>query len=200
VRRVVLKLSGEALASSASDETIDASTVDFLATVIVDPKDEEALQTSLAQKFPNVTAVRVRDALDTAQVFVRAIAQAVSLSAGVTLLGGILVLAGGIAAARRRHVYDAVVLKVLGATRGFILKTFLLEYGLLGALAALLAAGFGTLAAFAAVTVVMKLDWRFSPAVLAAALGLSLGMTVLAGFAGTWRALLQKPAPYLRNQ
>jgi uridylate kinase len=34
VRRVVLKLSGEALASSASDETIDASTVDFLATVI----------------------------------------------------------------------------------------------------------------------------------------------------------------------
>jgi uridylate kinase len=34
VRRVVLKLSGEALASTASDETIDASTVDFLATEI----------------------------------------------------------------------------------------------------------------------------------------------------------------------
>jgi uridylate kinase len=34
VRRVVLKLSGEALASAASDETIDASTVDFLAREI----------------------------------------------------------------------------------------------------------------------------------------------------------------------
>ena len=33
-RRVVLKLSGEALASSASDQTIDANTVDFLATEI----------------------------------------------------------------------------------------------------------------------------------------------------------------------
>ncbi len=34
MRRVVLKLSGEALASPASDETIDASTVDFLAREI----------------------------------------------------------------------------------------------------------------------------------------------------------------------
>jgi uridylate kinase len=34
MRRLVLKLSGEALASEASDETIDASTVDFLAREI----------------------------------------------------------------------------------------------------------------------------------------------------------------------
>lgn len=36
MRRVVLKLSGEALASSASDQTIDANTVDFLATEIAE--------------------------------------------------------------------------------------------------------------------------------------------------------------------
>jgi len=44
VRRVVLKLSGEALASSASDETIDASTVDFLATVIADAMSRDGLE------------------------------------------------------------------------------------------------------------------------------------------------------------
>jgi putative ABC transport system permease protein len=171
-----------------------------LATVIVDPEREEALQTALAQNFPNITAVRVRDALDEAQVFVRAIAQAVAISAGVTLLGGVLVLAGGIAASRRRHVYDAVVLKVLGATRRLILRTFLFEYGLLGVLAALLAAVFGTGAAYAVVVGVMHLEWHFSFAALAAVSLISLGVTVLGGFAGTWRALLQNPAPYLRNQ
>jgi putative ABC transport system permease protein len=172
----------------------------YIATAAVDPKEEEALQMQAAQKFPNVTAVRVRDALGTAQVFVRAIAQTVRISAGVTLLGGILVLAGGIAASRRRHVYDAVILKVLGATQGRILKTFLLEYGTLGVLTALISAGFGTVAAYAAIVFALKLDWTFSLGVLLTVTGLSLCITILAGFAGTWRALRQKPALYLRNQ
>ncbi len=54
MRRVVLKLSGEALASSASDETIDASTVDFLATVIADAMSREDLELAVVVGGGNI--------------------------------------------------------------------------------------------------------------------------------------------------
>lgn len=171
-----------------------------IATVIVDPDHEESLQNSIARKLPNVTAVRVRDALETAQTFIRAIAQAISISAGVTLLSGTLVLSGGIAAARRRHLYDSIILKVLGATRRRILLTFLFEYAMLGLLTAVIAAGLGTAAAWAIQAYVLNIEWNFEWLPLAGVTLLCLLITLLAGFIGTWRALRQKPAPYLRNQ
>jgi len=172
----------------------------YLATVIIDKNHEEAMQSRIAEKFGNITCVRVRDVLEAAQTFIRAIAQAAGISAGVTLLAGTLVLAGGIAAARRRHLYDAIILKVLGATRMRILATFLLEYGILGLLTVLIAAGLGTAAAYGVQKFVMDLDWKFNWTVLLGITALCLTITLLAGFIGTWRALKQKPAPYLRNQ
>lgn len=172
----------------------------YLASLIVGKDKQEDLQEKISHQFPNVTAVRVGDALAEAQVFVRAIAQAVSISAGVTLTAGTLVLAGGIAAARRRHLYDAIILKVLGATQRRILKTFLLEYGILGLLTAIIAAGLGTGAAYAVQEFVMDLGWKFDWVALCGVTALCLAITLIAGFIGTWRALQQKPAPYLRNQ
>ncbi len=54
MRRVVLKLSGEALASSASDETIDASTVDFLATVIANAMSRNELELAVVVGGGNI--------------------------------------------------------------------------------------------------------------------------------------------------
>jgi putative ABC transport system permease protein len=158
------------------------------------------LQNEIAAQFPGVTAVRVRDALEAAQKIMKNIVLAVRASAAVTLLAGVLVLAGGIGAARRRHVYDAVILKTLGAEKRHILKTFLLEYAILGVVTALIAAVLGALAAKGIVSGIMDLSWTFRPLALLGATALCLAVTLLGGIAGTWRALLQKPAPYLRNQ
>ncbi len=179
---------------------LEKAPANYLASIIVAKDREEDLQTKISHQFPNVTSVRVGDALDEAQTFVRAIAQTVSISAGVTLLAGTLVLAGGIAAARRRHLYDAIILKVLGATQRRILKTFLFEYGILGLLTVVIAAGLGTVAAYAVQKFVKDLSWKFDWPVLFSVTALCLGITLIAGFLGTWRALQQKPAPYLRNQ
>jgi putative ABC transport system permease protein len=172
----------------------------YLATVIVPREGEEAMQTKVANRFRNITVVRVRDALEAAGTLIRAVAQAVSISAAVTLMAGTLVLSGGIAAARRRHLHDAIILKVLGATRAQILKTFLLEYAILGIVAVGIAAALGTAAAWGVQKHVMNLDWKFSWSALASVTALCLGITLIAGFLGTWRVLRQKPAPYLRNQ
>jgi uridylate kinase len=54
VRRVVLKLSGEALASAASDETIDASTVDFLAREVAAAMERGGLELAIVVGGGNI--------------------------------------------------------------------------------------------------------------------------------------------------
>ncbi|HYD16861.1 MAG TPA: FtsX-like permease family protein [Patescibacteria group bacterium] len=178
---------------------LDEMPASAVSTVVVDERDEEPLQAQLAKEFPNVTAIRVREALDTAGTVITGIAQAVRIAAAVTLAAGALVLAGGMAASRRRHVYDAVVLKVLGATRARIAKTFVLEYGILGFVTVSIAAVIGTGAAWAVLRFIMHLPWKFSLLSLLYVAAACLALTLGAGFFGTWQALRHKPAPWLRN-
>lgn len=164
-----------------------------------DPAREMALLREVAQAFPAVTAVRVKDALDAVASLIARLALAIRGASSVAVAAAVLVLAGAVAAGRQTRVYDAVVLKVLGATRGRLLAAYLLEYGLLGSVTAVFGVAAGTGAAWFIVTRVMHFDFRFAwaPALTAAAVALVL--TVLLGLAGTWRILGQKPAGYLRS-
>lgn len=92
------------------------------------------------------------------------------------------------------------MLKVLGATRRDIAKSFTIEYGLLGIAAAILALILGHAAAWGLVTYLLETPWGFDPAIaLAIVVGGTLAAMVL-GFLGTWRVLGTKAAPYLRNE
>ncbi len=180
--------------------TLEAAPQTDLAAVYLPQPEEEALVQRVTGQFPNVSAIHVREALAAVSRVIGLIGEAVRLTALVTLAAGALVLGGAIAAGHRRRVYDAVVLKVLGATRGAILSGFLVEHGLLGALAGLAAAGVGTVAAYFLVTRLMGADWLFLPAPLLWTIALAVLLTLTMGFAGTWRALGAKAAPFLRNE
>jgi putative ABC transport system permease protein len=93
-----------------------------------------------------------------------------------------------------------VVLKVLGATRLAIAGAFLVENGLLGLCCAIVAGGFGTLAAYLLVTRSMRLDWTFLPGPLLGTAAAAVLVALVFGFAGAWRALGAKPAAYLRRE
>ena len=80
-----------------------------------------------------------------------------------------------------------------------ILRAFLVEYTILGAATAAIAAGLGTLGAWAVVTRVMHAEWTFLPIIAVATVLVSTVITVAFGFAGTFRALGRKAAPVLRN-
>jgi putative ABC transport system permease protein len=110
------------------------------------------------------------------------------------------VLAGAIAAGERRRIYDAVVLKVLGATRGTIVRAFLIEHGLLGLMASVIAIALGSLAAWAVIVPVMDLHWRFSTLTALGVAAIAAVITLGFGLVGTWRALGQRAAPLLRNE
>ncbi|MBT4115667.1 MAG: FtsX-like permease family protein [Rhodospirillaceae bacterium] len=161
---------------------------------------EDSIERAIGDKFNNISIIRVREALQSAADLLRGIGGAIRATAAVTILGGALVLAGVVAANRRRRVFDAVVFKVLGATRGAIFRAFLIEYGLLGIATGLLAAAIGTLTAWAIVVLLMDMQWRFSPGIVALTVAACILLTLVAGFAGTWWALGQKSAPLLRNE
>jgi putative ABC transport system permease protein len=181
--------------------TLEAAPQTAIATVHADSiAHEETLARSVTDAFPNVSAIRVKDALDALAKILGDMASAVRAIAAITVLAGVLALSGAVLATRRRRVYDSVVLKVLGATRAVIARGFLVEYGILGAATALIAVALGTLAAWLVVTQLLKGEWSFDPIrVLVIAAG-GTAATLAVALAGTWRVLGARVAPQLRSE
>lgn len=180
--------------------TLEAAPHTHIAAVHVDDADEAALEMAVVDRFPNVSAIRVKEALAAVNRILEAIGLAVRATAGVAILAGTLVLAGAVVAGHHRRVYDAVVLKVLGATRRDVLAAYMLEYGLLGLVTAVIASAIGTAAAWYVVSEVMQADFVLLPLVMAGTAALCAAITLAVGFAGTWRALGQKAGPLLREE
>jgi putative ABC transport system permease protein len=164
-----------------------------------DPAQEARILRDAAKAYPQVTSVRVKDALEAVNEVVQQLVTAIRGASSVALIASLLVLAGALAAGHRARLFDAVVLKTLGATRARLLTAYALEYGALGVATAVFGLVAGTLAASLIVTQVMNIPFSLdlSGAVLASALAVLV--TVGLGLVGTWRILSQSPAPYLRN-
>jgi putative ABC transport system permease protein len=120
-------------------------------------------------------------------------------ASAVTLISAILVLGGALAAGHRHRVYDAVILKTLGATRLRLLGAYTLEYLMIGAATAVFGVAAGSVAAWLIVTRLMTLGFEWQAASAAIVVGVALLVTVGLGLAGTLMALNQKPASVLRN-
>jgi putative ABC transport system permease protein len=163
------------------------------------PQQEATLLKALADAFPTVTALRVKDAIDAVGGLVANLVLVLRGASGLTLVVAALVLGGALAAGHRMRVYDAVVLKTLGATRARLVAAYAIEYALLGLATALFGVAAGSLAADLVVSRIMEFPFVFVPGPAAtAALG-AVAVTVVLGLAGTFSALGQKPAPLLRN-
>ena len=130
----------------------------------------------------------------------RRLANAVTIVGAVALLSGLFVLAGALAAGRRQREADAIVAKVLGATRRQLSAAFVVEYGLLGVLAAVVAGTLGATAGWLIVTRLIELPFGLDlPLVLTVALA-AVAATIPAGLATTWSALTTRPAAFLRAE
>jgi putative ABC transport system permease protein len=163
------------------------------------PAQESALIGAVAKAFPMVTAVRVKDALEAVGSLVANLVLAIRGASAITLVVAALVLGGALAAGHRHRIYDAVILKTLGATRLRLLTAYCIEYLVIGAATALFGVISGSLAGWLIVGQLMHLSfaWLPWPALLAAMV--AVVVTVILGLAGTYVALGQKPAPILRN-
>ena len=176
----------------------------FIATLSYPGGSTVAQETALAEgrrrHVPGRSpTVRVREAIDSVGGVVTNLVAALRGASALTLLIAVLVLGGALAAGHRHRVYDAVVLKTVGATRGKLLAAYALEYLMLGVATAVFGVAAGTAAAAFVIRQVMNLPFTWLPGPdLAAAAG-AIVVTVALGLIGTFHALGQKPAPVLRS-
>ena len=171
-----------------------------LVTAEMNGGDEGQVLNAMAQQFPSVTSVRVKDALQTAGDLMTKILGAVRGANVIALLTGVLVLAGALAAGLASRSYEAVVLKTYGATRGQLLACFISEYAVLGLVAAIFGILAGTIASWFMARFALELPFQFSFGSAAITALVAMIVTIATGLVVTVRALSVKPSFYLRNE
>ena len=197
-REVDFSNAGIGFVMTMNAASVQAAPHSFISTVYADPEHEARVLRSVAEAYPNITAISVRDAIDRVSVLLDGVAAAVRWGAAATLFTGFLVLIGAAAAGEQARTYEAAVLKTLGASRKRILTSFALRSAILGAAAGAVAIVAGVLGGWAVSTFLM--DTSFA-VVWPSALGIVFGglvTTLLAGLFFAWRPLAARPAQVLR--
>lgn len=197
-REVSFENAGIGFVLTMSQTALAGAPHTHIATVHAEEQAEAAILRDVAGNAPNITAIRVRDALDRVAEALRSLAAATSYGAAATLVTGFIVLIGAAAAGERGRVFEAAVMKTIGASRAAILASFALRSAILGAAAGLVAILAGAVGGWAVMTFVMESPFRFEPwSALAIILGGALA-TLLSGLAFAWRPLAARPARVLR--
>jgi len=170
----------------------------FIATTYAKSEAETAILNDITDTFPNVTAIRVRDAVDRVAGMLAGLASASTWGAAATLLTGFLVLIGAAAADQQARRYEAAVLKTLGATRAQILTSLALRAIMLGLAAGAVALGAGLLGGWAVSHYIMETTFQISwPSAIAIISG-GVAVSLLAGLGFAMGPLSVRPSRILR--
>ncbi len=184
-----------------SPGSLDGAPFTYVATVRVPTDQEIPVQQAVVAAFPNVTAINIGDMLDSFARILDRLALAIRAIAVFCILAGAIVLAAALAATRYRRLYESVVLKALGATRGLVAQAFAVEYALLGAAAGLIGTALASLLSWAVLRFILEdVTWTLQPDVLAAGFILTVLLSLVVGFLSTFRLLGQRPLAVLRHE
>ncbi len=158
-----------------------------------------ALLRTLVRELPSSSVVEIGGLLVEGRKLLEQVALATLAAAAVTVLAGLAVLIGAIAAARAARTYDTVVLRVLGASRRQILMLQLAEYGMIAGLLALVALALGGVLAWIIITAVFSFDWLPDWRMVLGVLGAGLALVFIFAIGGSLPLLRAKPAQALRE-
>lgn len=185
---------------SLNERALAGAPHSWISTVYSEEEAEAQILRDLAGAYPNITAIRIRDAIAQVSDLVAGISAATRYGALATLLTGFLVLIGAAAAGERARTFEAAVLKTLGATRGRIMKSFALRSALLGLAAGCVALFAGIAGGWAVQTFIMESSYTIIWSNALAIVGGGTLVSLLAGLAFAARPLAVRPARVLRAQ
>src|SRR5262249_19016017 len=164
------------------------------------PAERGRFQRDLVARFPNVSAIDVREILSTLQTAVGNITLAISIVGGVALASGILILAGAVAMTKFQRVYEAAILRTLGASTRMLGAMLALEYGGLGLLAGLVGAGGAIALTWGVSRHVLDIPWRPAPGLAALGALLTTALVGVVGVTSSYDVLRKKPLGTLRAE
>jgi len=165
----------------------------------IDPKQVASMERALFQAYPTVTVINLADVLVRIESVVDQITFVVRFLAGFSIFAGLMILASSIASTRFRRMREAVVLKTLGATRMRIVRTFSVEFSVLGLLAGSVGVVFANLLTrvlLHKLEVAFHIEWT---ATLVALVGTAV-LATATGWIASYRILGLRPLEVLREE
>jgi putative ABC transport system permease protein len=165
-----------------------------------DPDTRARMQAGLVAQFPNVSVIDLREILQTVSGIISNVTTAVTVVGSLVLLSGALILVGAVSMTKFRRVYEAAILKTLGASSRLIAAMLLLEYGVLGAIAGTVGALGAIALSWAVATYALELAWQ--PAIVLTIVGVAVTAVFVAavGVIASWDVLRHKPLSTLRAE
>jgi putative ABC transport system permease protein len=165
-----------------------------------DPAARGRLQYELAARYPNVTAIDAREILARIRVVVDNAVLGISIVGGVVLLSGVLILIGAVAMTRFQRVYEAAILRTLGASTRLLTATVAVEYCALGLLAGIIGAAGALGLSWGVARHVLDIPWRPAPGLMAAGALLTMLLVAVIGVLASAGVLRNKPLATLRAE
>jgi putative ABC transport system permease protein len=130
----------------------------------------------------------------------RTVSLAVTVVGSLVLFSGILILVGSISMTRFQRMYEAAVLKTLGATSGHVAAILAVEYGLIGAAAGVIGSMGALGLSWAAARFVLDLPWAPALGTLGAAVVAAVVLVAAVGVLASLDVLRRKPLATLRAE
>ncbi|HEY3884891.1 MAG TPA: FtsX-like permease family protein, partial [Vicinamibacterales bacterium] len=165
-----------------------------------DPAARGRLQRDLVAEFPNVSAVDLREVLQMIAQAVQSVTRAISVVGGVALFSGLLILIGAVAMTKFQRVYEAAILRTLGASTRMLTAMVALEYTGLGLLAGIIGAAGAIGLSWAIAREVFEIPWHPLPGLAAAGALITTLLVAIVGVASSLDVFRQKPLGTLRAE
>jgi putative ABC transport system permease protein len=163
-------------------------------------EDRARLQRDLVAAYPNVSVIDIREILDRARTIIDNVSLAISIVGLVALAGGALILAGAVAMTRFQRVYEAAILRTLGATSRRLAAMLAFEYGLLGLLAGTIGSAGAAVLGWAAAKYLFDMDWSASPGINVLGVLITAALVCGIGIGASLEVLRRKPLGTLRAE
>jgi putative ABC transport system permease protein len=164
------------------------------------PAARGRLQHDLIARYSNVSVIDGQEVLARIQQVVDNAVLAISIVGGIALLSGVLILIGAVAMTKFQRVYEAAILRTLGASTRMLTIMLALEYCALGLLAGVIGAAGAMGLSFAVTRHVLDITWSPQPGLLAAGAALTMVLVGVIGVVASADVLRKKPLGALRAE
>jgi putative ABC transport system permease protein len=200
IRRATDIRSGSAYNFIFAPGGLEEAPVTYLAQATVKPGQSKEVQKAVVSQFPGVTVIDIREVLETVSGLLDRIGLVIRFVAAFSVVAGLIILASSIATTKFRRTREAVLFKTLGATRGRVWRIFAVEYAILGLVAGLMSTLLAAAATYSVLRWVMEVKYQFEWAPMAAAVGVSVVLTIVVGVLSTLDVLAARPLQVLREE
>ena len=183
-----------------SPRALDGAPMTYIASAKVEPEKEMTLQRALVRALPNVTAIKIGDVLANVARLIEQLAWAIQGIALLSMTSGAVVMIAALSSTRYRRLYESAILKAIGGTRQIIVKSFAVEFALVGGLAGLIGVGLASALSWVILHFFLDIAWTVQPVVLGWGLLATVGLAVAVGFLSTFKILGEPPLAVLRGE